>query len=106
MSDRKFATYHKAGPALQDTGHILGREQRCANSMLVTTRRVKDLGEASSREASGWQDEASGPTHKENVPGSRHWILDEILAASCGALYERQNSVAVGLADVTCLPFR
>ena len=50
--------------------------------------------------------EASGATHKDNVPGARHWILNEILAAGCRALYERRNSSAVALADATCPVFR
>jgi len=74
--------------------------------MLVILRRAKDLGETNSGEASVGltrRGEASGSTHKDNVPDARHWILDEILAAGCRALYERQNSLAVGLADATCL---
>jgi len=32
--------------------------------------------------------EACGATHKDNVPGVRHWILAGILAASCRTPYE------------------
>ena len=84
------------------TAEDLG-EASCGETSGVVTRRGEvRRGEASGGEGEVRRSEASGATHKDNVPGARHWILNEILAAGCRALYERQNSSAIALADTTC----
>jgi hypothetical protein len=74
----------------------LGKRYACDNA---GGRRL-GRGEWRWGEVSGGQ--ASGATHKDNVPGAPHWIFNEILAAGYKALCERQNSLEVALTDVTC----
>jgi hypothetical protein len=68
-------------------------------------RNVKGLVEASgirARRVAVRRIEASGATHKDNVPEARHWIVNEDSSARHRALCEQQNCSAVALLDVTC----